>query len=233
MKPLTPEAARPVRVYDTTLRDGTQREGISLSAVDKLRIARLLDELGVAFIELGWPGSNPKDAEVFERARDLPWSSATLAAFGATRRAGIAAGDDPQLGALLATGAPVCTIFGKASHVHVREVLRIGAEENLRMIAETVGFLVESGRRVVYDAEHFFDGYREDAEFAMESLFAAASGGAETIVLCDTNGGTLPWEIEERVRLVASRIGVPVGVHTHDDAGCGAANALAAVRAGA
>jgi 2-isopropylmalate synthase len=233
MKPSTPEAALPIDVYDTTLRDGTQREGLSLSAADKIRIARLLDGLGVAFVELGWPGSNPKDVEAFERARDLPWTTAVLAAFGSTRRAGCSPEDDPQVMALLATKAPVCTIFGKSSLLHVREVLRVDPEENLRMIAETVGYLTESRRRVVYDAEHFFDGYREDAEFAMETLWAASRGGAEVIVLCDTNGGTLPWEIEQRVAAVAAALGRPIGIHTHDDAGCAVANALAAVRAGA
>ncbi len=222
-----------VRIYDTTLRDGTQREGLSVSAIDKIRIARLLDGLGVSFIELGWPGSNPKDAEAFERARDIEWQTASLAAFGSTRRAGCAPEADPQVGALLATGAPVCTIFGKSSMLHVREVLRISPEENLRMISETVGYLVENGRRVVYDAEHFFDGYREDPDFAMETLWAAARAGAETVVLCDTNGGTLPWEIEERVRAVVAALGAPVGIHAHDDAGCGVANSIAAVRAGA
>jgi 2-isopropylmalate synthase len=232
MKPNTSESKTPVLVYDTTLRDGTQREGISLSAVDKIQIARLLDRLGVAFLELGWPGSNPKDEEVFERARDVQWT-ASIAAFGSTRRAGVSPGDDAQVISLLETGAPVCTIFGKASILHVRDVLRISAEENLRMISETVGFLVENGRRVIYDAEHFFDGYREDAEFAMETLWAAAKGGAETIVLCDTNGGSLPWDVEQRVRAVAAAIGRPVGIHSHDDAGCGVANAIAAVRGGA
>jgi 2-isopropylmalate synthase len=222
-----------VRIYDTTLRDGTQREGLSLSAVDKIRIARLLDGLGVAFIELGWPGSNPKDAEAFERARDVEWQNAALTAFGSTRRAGCSPDADPQVGALLATRASVCTIFGKSSLLHVNEVLRISPEENLRMIAETVGYLVENGRRVVYDAEHFFDGYREDPDFAMETLRAAASAGAEAIVLCDTNGGTLPWEIEQRVGAVVAALGKPIGIHAHDDAGCGVANSIAAVRAGA
>ena len=233
MKPSSPDDLLPVQIYDTTLRDGTQREGLSLSAVDKLRVARLLDGLGVAYVELGWPGSNPKDAEVFERARDLPWTTTTLAAFGATRRAGISPEDDPQVRALLAARVPVCTIFGKSSFVHVREVLRVAPEENLRMIAETVGYLVESGRRVVYDAEHFFDGYADDAEFAMETLWAAVSGGAETIVLCDTNGGTLPFRIEERVASVAQALGRTIGIHAHDDVGCAVASSLAAVRAGA
>jgi 2-isopropylmalate synthase len=234
-QPVSPAsgAVPSVRIYDTTLRDGTQREGLSVSAIDKIRIARLLDGLGVSFIELGWPGSNPKDAEAFERARDIEWQTASLAAFGSTRRAGCAPEADPQVGALLATGAPVCTIFGKSSMLHVREVLRISPEENLRMISETVGYLVENGRRVIYDAEHFFDGYREDPDFAMETLRAAAAAGAETVVLCDTNGGTLPWEIEQRVAAVVAALGTPVGIHAHDDAGCGVANSIAAVRAGA
>jgi 2-isopropylmalate synthase len=240
MKPSTSESSseagpepRQILVYDTTLRDGTQREGISLSAVDKIQIAKLLDRMGVSFLELGWPGSNPKDEEVFARARDVDWKCASIAAFGSTRRAGVSPEHDPQVGALLATQAPVCTIFGKTSILHVRDVLRISAEENLRMIAETVGFLVENKRRVIYDAEHFFDGYREDAEFAMETLWAAARAGAEAVVLCDTNGGTLPWDIEQRVRTVAGVMPCPVGIHTHDDSGCGVANAIAAVRGGA
>jgi 2-isopropylmalate synthase len=226
-------AARQVLVYDTTLRDGTQREGISLSAGDKIQIAKLLDRVGVSFLELGWPGSNPKDEEVFARARDVEWKGASVAAFGSTRRAGISPEDDAQVGSLLATQAPVVTIFGKTSVLHVRDVLRISAEENLRMIAETVGFLVENKRRVIYDAEHFFDGYREDAEFAMETLWAAARAGAEAVVLCDTNGGSLPWDIEQRVRTVAGVLPCPVGIHSHDDSGCGVANAVAAVRGGA
>jgi 2-isopropylmalate synthase len=233
MKQTTPDLSPTIHVYDTTLRDGTQREGISLSAVDKLQIAKLLDRIGVNFLELGWPGSNPKDEEVFARARDVEWKFASVAAFGSTRKAGISPEDDAQVGALLATRAPVCTIFGKSSVLHVRDVLCISAEENLRMIAETVGFLVENGRRVIYDAEHFFDGYREDAEYAMETLWAAARAGAEAVVLCETNGGALPWEVERRVRTVAGVLPCPVGIHAHDDAGCGVANSLAAVLGGA
>jgi 2-isopropylmalate synthase len=236
MKPSSTEPAltRPtIRVYDTTLRDGTQREGVSLSATDKIRVAKMLDRLGVAYLELGWPGSNPKDVEVFERARDIAWTTASVAAFGATRRAGTPVEDDPQVAALLSTHAPVCTIFGKSSLLHVREVLRITPEENLRMIAETVAYLVAQGRRVVYDGEHFFDGYVEDRQYALETVRAAAAAGAEAVVLCDTNGGTLPWDIEQRTREVVAAVPVPVGIHTHDDAGCGVANALAGVRAGA
>jgi 2-isopropylmalate synthase len=243
-RPGAPHSTRPaaptpgstaIDVYDTTLRDGTQREGVSLSAIDKIRIARLLDGLGVAFIELGWPGSNPKDAETFARARDVSWSTAALAAFGATRRAGMAAEDDPQVAALLATDAAVCTIFGKSSLLHVRDVLRSSAEENLGMIGDTVRYLTSCGRRVIYDAEHFFDGYRDDPGYALDTLRAAAIAGAEVLVLCDTNGGGLPWEIEQGVAAVAAALGhgCKLGIHTHDDTGCGVANALAGVRAGA
>jgi 2-isopropylmalate synthase len=223
----------PVAIYDTTLRDGTQREGISLACADKLRIAQQLDLLGVAFIEGGWPGSNPKDAEFFRRARELAWTTSAIAAFGSTRRVGIAAGDDPGLVALVEAETPVCTLFGKSSIVHVTDVLRTTADENLRMIEESVAFLVSHGRRVVYDAEHFFDGAREDEVYARETLLAAVRGGAEVVVLCDTNGGTLPWEVESRVRELAATLGRPIGIHAHDDGGCGVANSLAAVRAGA
>ena len=223
----------PVAIYDTTLRDGTQREGISLACTDKIRIAQQLDLLGVAFIEGGWPGSNPKDVEFFRRARDLAWTSAAIAAFGSTRRVGISAAEDPGLCALLESEAPVCTLFGKSSTVHVRDVLRTTNDENLRMIEESVAFLVSRGRRVVYDAEHFFDGAREDATYACETLHAAVRGGAEVVVLCDTNGGTLPWEIEARVREMLRVVGRPIGIHAHDDTGCAVANSLAAVRAGA
>lgn len=222
-----------VAIYDTTLRDGTQREGISLAVSDKLRIAEQLDALGVAYIEGGWPGSNPKDAELFRRARDMTWRHATLTAFGSTRRAGIAPEDDANLNALLASGAQACTLFGKTSLLHVQEVLRTTPDENLSMIEDSVRFLVEHGRSVIYDAEHFFDGAREDLAYAIATLEAAARGGAEAVVLCDTNGGTMPWEIEERVRMVAEEIGVVIGIHAHDDSGCAVASSLAAVRAGA
>jgi 2-isopropylmalate synthase len=223
-----------ISLYDTTLRDGTQREGISLSGVDKLRIARRLDELGVAFIEGGWPGSNPKDAEFFERARDLEWERAVIAAFGATCRAGSRPEDDANLRALLDSGAAVTTVVGKTWTLHVTEVLRTSLDENLRLIEESVAFLRAQGRRVVYDAEHFFDGHRADREYALETLRAAARGGAEVLVLCDTNGGSLPWQIGETVRAVGAALGGhPLGIHAHDDAGCAVANSLAAVQAGA
>ncbi len=222
-----------VAIYDTTLRDGTQREGISLTADDKLRIAAHLDAFGVAFIEGGWPGSNPKDAEFFVRARDVEWKNAALTAFGATRRAGVAPEDDANLAALVEARTPVCTIFGKSSPLQVTEVLRTTLDENLRMIEESVAFLRAQGRRVVYDAEHFFDGFSADRGYALETLRAAVRGGAECLVLCDTNGGNLPWRVEEVVRDVSATVQHPLGIHAHDDTGCAVANSLAAVRAGA
>lgn len=223
-----------VEIYDTTLRDGSQREGIAYSCDDKLRIARRLDEMGVAFIEGGWPGSNPKDVELFERARDEQWTHATLTAFGSTRRANVAPEDDAQLRALLEAGTPACTVFGKSWTLHVDEVLRTTPDENLRMIEDSVRYLQSEGRRVVYDAEHFFDGYAADAAYALETLRAAARGGAEVVVLCDTNGGTLPWELGRVAREVRDGLGnTPLGVHAHNDAECAVANSLAAVRAGA
>ncbi len=234
MKPAAPPDPGDVLVYDTTLRDGTQREGISLSCADKLRIAQRLDRIGVAIVEGGWPGSNPKDVELFARARDVEWTHASLAAFGATRRAGIAVEDDASIAALLEAGTPVCTIFGKSSTLHVREVLRTTLEENLRLVEESVAYLRAHGRRVVFDAEHFFDGFAADPEYALEVLAAAARGGAEALVLCDTNGGRLPWEVEAATAIARSSAGgAAIGIHTHDDGGCAVANALAAVRAGA
>ena len=228
-----PEPSAAVAIYDTTLRDGTQREGISLACVEKLRIAERLDALGVAFIEAGWPGSNPKDAELFRRARDVAWRHAVITAFGSTRRAQIAVEDDPSVQALLESGARVCTIFGKTSVVHVRDVLRVSLDDNLAMIEDTVRYLVAGGRRVIYDAEHFFDGARADHAYALATLAAAARGGAEALVLCDTNGGTMPWEVGRLVAEVAGAFALPIGIHAHDDSGCGVANSLAAVRAGA
>jgi 2-isopropylmalate synthase len=221
-----------VELFDTTLRDGGQREGISWSVADKLRIAQRLDDLGVDVIEGGWPGSNPKDAAFFTAARRITFHRAQLAAFGATRRSGIRADEDANLTALLEAETPACAIFGKSSPFQVREVLRTTLDENLAMIEDSVARLVAAGRRVIYDAEHFFDGWREDAEYALATLRAAARGGADTLVLCDTNGGSLPWQIEAGVA-AALAIGPRVGVHAHDDAGCGVANSLAAVRAGA
>jgi 2-isopropylmalate synthase len=223
-----------VEVYDTTLRDGSQGEGISFTLEDKLRIAERLDAFGVTYIEGGWPGSNPKDVEFFERARDMRWKHAKISAFGSTRRSGLAPEDDPNLQALVAAGTPVCTIFGKSWTLHVTEVLRTTLEQNLKMIEESVAFLRAAGKMVIYDAEHFFDGHRNDAGYALETLRAAARGGASVIALCDTNGGSLPWDVERVVREVVSALPeVRFGIHAHDDAGAGVTNALAAVRAGA
>ncbi|MDQ3031674.1 MAG: citramalate synthase [Myxococcota bacterium] len=222
-----------VRIYDTTLRDGTQREGLSLTCDDKLRIAERLDRLGVAFVEAGWPGSNPKDAELFARAQDRPLRSARWVAFGATRRAHVKAAYDPQVDALIDAGTELVTIFGKSSIAHVRDVLRVTPGENLRMIEDTVAHLVSAGRTVVYDAEHFFDGWREEESYALETLTAARAGGAAELVLCDTNGGSMPWDVEAVVARIARAFECPIGIHAHDDAGLAVANSLAAVRGGA
>jgi 2-isopropylmalate synthase len=184
-----------VEIYDTTLRDGTQREGISYTLEDKLRIAEHLDAFGVTFIEGGWPGSNPKDEEFFARARDRAWKHAKIAAFGSTRRAGLSPSDDPSMRALIAAGTEVCTLVGKSSTFQVAEVLRTTLDENLRMIEDSVAFLRSEKKRVVYDAEHFFDGYRRDSSYAIETLRAAIRGGAEVLTLCETNGGNLPWYV--------------------------------------
>jgi 2-isopropylmalate synthase len=222
-----------IQIYDTTLRDGTQREGISLSCDDKLRIAQRLDAFGVTFIEGGWPGSNPKDAEFFERARDLPWKTSKITAFGATCRVGGGPEDDANIKALLDARTPVCTVVGKTSTLHVKEVLRTTLDENLRIIEKSLAYLREQGRRVIYDAEHFFDGYRADPAYAIETLKAAARGGAETLVLCDTNGGSLPWQVGEVVRAVAAAVKHPLGVHCHNDSECAVANSLTAIQEGA
>lgn len=221
-----------LRLYDTTLRDGTQREGLSLSVEDKLKIARLLDRLGVHYIEGGWPGSNPKDAEFFRRIRQAPLERARLAAFGSTRRAGVRCEDDANLRALVAAETPVVTLVGKTSTLHVDRVLETSREENLCMVSESIAWLKRFGREVVYDAEHFFDGFRLDPAYAMATLCAAADAGADCIVLCDTNGGELPDVVGERVLELSERLPVPLGIHPHDDAGLAVANGLAAVRAG-
>ena len=221
-------------VYDTTLRDGLQQEGLALSAADKLSVLRLLDSLGVGYVEGGWPGAIPKDTEFFARAADVELSHATLAAFGSTRRAGIAVEDDPQLRALLDSGAPVVTVVGKAHRRHVEVALRTTPEEGLAMVADTVGFLRAAGRRVFLDAEHLFDGWRFDRDFSAALLRGAADAGAEVLVLCDTNGGMLPGDVTDTVAdVVATMPDAVVGVHCHNDSGCGVANSLAGLAAGA
>lgn len=222
-----------IQIYDTTLRDGTQSEGFNLSVSDKIRIAKRLDDLGVAFIEGGWPGSNPKDVEFFERAGELEWKTAKIAAFGSTCRAKGGPDDDENIKALLDAQTPVCTIFGKTWTLHVTDVLQTTLEDNLRIIEQSVAYLRANGKYVIYDAEHFFDGYKADSDYAVETLKASIRGGAETVVLCDTNGGTMPWEVEKIIREVKSVITHPFGIHTHNDGECAAVNALMAIREGA
>lgn len=222
-----------IEIYDTTLRDGTQREGISLSCDDKIRVARRLDELGVTFIEGGWPGSNPKDAEFFERARDIEWATTKIAAFGSTHRVGGSPDGDANLKALLDAGTEVCTVVGKTWTLHVKEVLRTDLDENLAIIEASLAYLKAQGRRVIYDAEHFFDGYRADPDYSLETLKAAVRGGAETLVLCDTNGGSLPWQLGEIVGAVKKTVDHPLGIHCHNDSETAVSNSLEAIRHGA
>jgi 2-isopropylmalate synthase len=215
-----------IEIYDTTLRDGSQGEGVNFSLADKLAITQRLDEAGVDFIEGGYPLSNPKDAEYFKQTRDLKLSHSRVAAFGMTRRRGMDAADDPGMKALLDAGTSVITIVGKTSAFHVSEVLGVSREENLAMIGDTIAYLTSQGREVFYDAEHFFDGWKLDAEYALATIRAAAAAGATRLVLCDTNGGTMPAEIEEIVRLAAV-VGTPLGIHCHNDCDLGVANTLA------
>ena len=222
-----------IQLYDTTLRDGAQMEGISLSVEDKLKIVHKLDELGVHYIEGGWPGSNPKDVEFFERAQSLKLQHAQIAAFGSTRRVGGRVEDDANLRALLDAGTPVVTIVGKASDVHVRDVLETTTEENLAMIADSVRFLKAAGRTVFFDAEHYFDGYFSDGDYALQCLKAAASAGVDGVVLCDTNGGTITSRLVKAVRAAREAVPVAVGIHTHNDANLAVANSLAALEEGA
>ena len=223
-----------ILIYDTTLRDGTQREGLSLTANDKLRVAQLLDDLGVAYIEGGWPGSNPKDAEFFQRAKSLTLKNARITAFGSTMRVGGKPEDDANVMALIDADTPVCTVVGKTWTLHVEEVLRTTHDENLRIIRETLAYLKARGREVIYDAEHFFDGYRANADYALATLNAALEGGADSVVLCDTNGGSLPWQIQEAMNAVRARFpNAAVGIHTHNDGELAVANTVAAVQVGA
>lgn len=220
-------------VYDTTLRDGAQQEGLNLSVTDKITIARHLDELGVGFIEGGWPGANPKDTEFFARAKkELSLKNARLAAFGATRRAGVAAGDDPLLGALRDSGASVVTLVAKSHDRHVDLALKTSLDENLAMIRDSIKHLRAEGQRVFLDAEHFFDGFRSNRAYALEVVRVAAEAGADVIALCDTNGGMLPDELADVVHDVLQQSSARLGIHCHNDTGCAVANSLAAVKAG-
>jgi 2-isopropylmalate synthase len=227
--------SKQVFIYDTTLRDGNQAKGISFSLEDKLAIARKLDAFGVHYIEGGWPNpTNPTDVEFFRRAKTMTWKHAKIAAFGSTCRPNGDPANDPILKPLVESGAPVLTIFGKSWDLHVTEVLRTTLEENLRMIRESVAFLKKNCEEVVYDAEHFFDGYRANPDYALSTLKAAQDGGADCIVLCDTNGGmALSWELEEITARVRRELTAPLGIHVHNDTGTAVANSLAAVRAGA
>ena len=224
----------PVELYDATLRDGMGGGGLSLTAAEKLRVVHKLDELGVHLVEAGFPSSNPKELELFALLARETFGHAEIAAFGMTRRRGVAAADDPGLRVLADCFAPVCTLVGKAWTLHVDKVVRVSREENVAMIAESIAFLAAQGKRVLFDAEHFFDGYRADRDYALACLRAAAEAGAERVVLCDTNGPSLPPQITAAVADVATALpGVALGIHCHDDADCAVANSLVAVEAGA
>ena len=222
-----------VEIYDTTLRDGSQGEGINFSVADKLRIAEKLDAFGIHYIEGGWPGSNPKDLEFFRLAARRRWRHARLAAFSMTRRKGVRVEEDELMRQILAAETPVVTIVGKTWLLHVREVLRARPDENLAMIADTIRFLKDHGKTVIYDAEHAFDGYKDHPDYALDTWRAAEQAGADWVCLCDTNGGSLPAEIARIVGAARARLTVPLGIHTHNDCGLGVANALAGLEAGA
>ena len=219
-------------LFDTTLRDGTQSEGLSLSVEDKIKIARLLDGFGVRYIEGGYPCANPKDEEFFRRASELKLKQARLTAFGSTRRTGTTAATDANLQALVKAGTPAVAIFGKTWLLHVTDVLKTTPEDNLAMIADSVSFLKQHGHEVIFDAEHFFDGFRDDRSYALAAVHAAAQAGADWIAFCDTNGGNLPSTVAEIVREAKKVLGVPVGIHAHNDSDLAVANSLAAVEAG-
>jgi 2-isopropylmalate synthase len=222
-----------IQIYDTTLRDGAQGEGVNFSLQDKLLIAQRLDDLGFDFVEGGYPLSNEKDAQFFQRVQQLKLQHARVCAFGMTRRKGVRPEQDPGMKALLDSGAKTITIVGKTSAFHVTEVLRVSREENLAMIAETIKYLHDAGRQVIYDAEHFFDGWKLDADYAAQTIRAAAQAGASLVVLCDTNGGSMPEEVAELTKAAQAALPVPVGIHCHNDCDLAVANSLAAVAAGA
>jgi 2-isopropylmalate synthase len=222
-----------IQIYDTTLRDGAQGEGVNFSLQDKVLIARRLDELGFDFVEGGYPLSNPKDAEFFQRIAKEPLKHSRVCAFGMTRRKGVTPADDPGMKALLESQAPVITIVGKTSDFHVTEVLRVSLEENLAMIRETLAYFREMGREVIYDAEHFFDGWKANPGYAAKTVQAAVEGGASIVVMCDTNGGSMPEEVATLTKQAAAAVSVPLGIHTHNDCDLAVANSLAAIAAGA
>ncbi len=222
-----------IQLYDTTLRDGSQGEGVNFSLQDKLLITQRLDELGFDYIEGGYPLSNPKDEEYFRQVQELPLKHARVCAFGMTRRKGVSAAEDVGMQALINSGAPACTIVGKTWDLHVTEVLRVSLEENLAMIHDSIAFVKSQGREAIYDAEHCFDGWKANPEYALQTLQTAADAGADMIVMCDTNGGTLPEQIAEFVTQLRQQVSVPVGIHCHNDSDLATANSLAAVAAGA
>ena len=224
--------SRQIILYDTTLRDGTQGEQVTLSAEDKLRIARKLDDFGISFIEGGWPGSNPKDVRFFEMARQKTFKTARLTAFGSTRRPQSRPEDDENIRALLDAEVETIAIFGKSWDLHASEILGVPLDENVAMIEDTVAYLSRLGRKVIYDAEHFFDGYKHNPAYALQTLRAAIDGGADVIVLCDTNGGAMPDEVRSIITEVFPQISVPIGIHAHNDCGLALANSLAAVQSG-
>jgi len=230
-------AMEDIVLYDTTLRDGTQGENINFTAREKLKIAQRLDDIGIHYIEGGWPGSNPRDREFFELAKRSPLCSSRLAAFGATRRPGLPVDKDPNLQALIEAETPAVALFGKSWDLHVTRIMENTPEENLAMIEDSVAYLKDAGREVVYDAEHFFDGFAENPDYAVKTLQAAAAAGADAIVLCDTNGGSLPWQIEAAIGRVIEALSLPpavrLGIHTHNDTGLAVANTVIAVKAGA
>jgi 2-isopropylmalate synthase len=221
-----------ITLYDTTLRDGTQGEQVNLSAEDKLRIAHKLDDFGIQYVEGGWPGSNPKDARFFEMARKATFKTTKLTAFGSTRRAGVLLEEDQNIKALLKTEAETMTVFGKTWDLHASEILGVSLDENLTMIEDTVAFLKKKDREVIYDAEHFFDGYKHNPDYAIKTVKAAANGGADVIVFCDTNGGTMTQDVQSILGKVMPHLTVSTGIHVHNDCGLALSNSLAAVQAG-
>ncbi len=226
------EQGKKIQIFDTTLRDGTQAERVSFSADDKIKIAKRLDEFGIDYIEGGWPGSNPRDMEFFKKVKHVQFKHAKITAFGSTMRAGNSPEKDANLQALLETEAPTMCIFGKSWILHVETSLKIKPEENLTLIEESVKYLKSHNKDVIYDGEHFFDGFKANSDYAVKTLQAAERGGADTLVLCDTNGGTLPSELTEIIQEVKKHVSLPLGIHTHNDSEMAVANAIAAVQEG-
>ncbi|MCX8082136.1 MAG: citramalate synthase [bacterium] len=222
-----------VEIYDTTLRDGAQGESVYFTLNDKLKIAEKLDEFGIDFIEGGWPGSNPKDIAFFKKVRHKKFKNVKIVAFGSTRRKNLTADKDPFLKQLIESGTEYITIFGKSWDLHVKDVLKISLDENLKLIEDSIKFLKSKGRYVFFDAEHFFDGYKKNPAYAFKTLIVAEDAGADKIILCDTNGGSLPFEIEDIVKNISLKIKIPIGIHAHNDSGVGIANSIAAVKMGA